>query len=231
MGESLPWWARRPARLSVLAFVLVVVGGSAVATRVLGAGGRRSVIDVNGCALAGQEPLREMSLTALTAAVRAAGVDALSARGEQDQRGPVRPGAAWHDSYPDHDAAGAVVPAGYEIRWWSRRDHRGADLFAFRAPADAARFVKQAGSVWCRSYAHAFSLAVPKGARGVVWRNPLGAWQADLLFAHGPLAFRVIDVPVTGRNRPIDPARLARAITATEHLACRVWVADCRLGR
>jgi hypothetical protein len=216
-----------------LAVALVVVAGLFVGVKVsaLGsvAGGGATRV---GCDETSTPTAVRMSLAELQRAVADSGVASLRGGGTRDTQGLQEPSASWSDAFPSSAAArstaSATLDAGYELRWWSNdQDHQAADLFVFSDARDAARYVRQAASIRCRQEAVTYRLAQPAGGHALVWTNPDGAREADVFFARGERAYRLVDVPppsyLQGAYR-LDGQEL---IALPQLLACRVSQAGC----
>jgi hypothetical protein len=125
------------------------------------------------------------------------------------------------------------MPGGYEIRWFSPgRHHQAVDLFVFPDKTDAAEYVRRAASTRCRHDAVAFPLTEPANARALVWHNPDGALEADVLFARSNLAYRVVEVPPDGRTDGSSAGERAAGeraahVTVAARLACQLSSALC----
>jgi hypothetical protein len=227
-SEAVPWWAAAPARLGVLLVVLACVASVGIPRIIHNAtAGRRS-----GC-LPGPIPqAASLNAAEIQEAVSVMGVDALVGDGTVDMRGVQGPMSAWSDAYPGADPAQLTtpgrMPGGYEIRWFSPgRHHQAVDLFVFPDKADAAEFVRQAASTRCRRDAVAVPLAEPAGARGLVWHNPDGALEADVLFARSDIAYRVVEVPPRVRADGSTGGEQAAHVAVAARLACHLSSALC----
>jgi hypothetical protein len=145
-----------------------------------------------------------------------------------DEQGLQVDGAAWSDnpklsSLPRESQSGTTL-GGYEIRWWSPdSQHELADLFIFETETAAQRWVQLAATTHCRRDAHAAAADAPRGARTLVWRNPLGYMQADVFFSNGNRAYRITDAPP---GPPYEPA-LRNALAVAKQLACQLPDANC----
>jgi len=181
------------------------------------------------CQLATVPAPLKWSLAQVENAVRSSGLRSLIDGGSRDTEGVQQPNAAWSDGYPAVKPATdpSITPAaaGYELRWWTagRHDHQGADLFVFATARDARQYVQQAGSARCRTGATSRVLAQPVGARALVWTNPEGYLQADVLFSRANRAYRLVEVPPPG-------PRLNRSqlIKIPQKLGCQLPDAVCR---
>ncbi|HEY2604352.1 MAG TPA: hypothetical protein VGI67_22535 [Thermoleophilaceae bacterium] len=166
----------------------------------------------------------------LTTIVGASGVPDLVGKGTEDVEGVQSASAVWTDDPPPPEGAPPAPQAeaaGYEIRWWTHeRAHFLADIFLFRSAADAHRFVAEAAGARCHDRGFAAAAARPAGARRLLWRNPLGFLQADVIFARDRRVYRIGQVP---------PAADASALPyvgpwlqpATEAVACKLPQAGC----
>jgi hypothetical protein len=216
-----PWWLRTGARLAVLLLILGGVGGYALTA---GGGGERANL-AGWCARPSGAPSLVLPSRSLRALVRAGGLASLARAGRGEEQGVDGPSAAWTDR-PPGETSFAVVGPGYEIRWRSRGGQsRMADLFAFATTADAAYYAAHAGSTGCRQAASSRSLSSPGAARSVTWINPHGAWQSDVFFARGRVAYRV---SVIGPPAASGGGLLARpAGLSAQPLACQLPSAGC----
>jgi hypothetical protein len=165
-------------------------------------------------------------------AVSVMGVDALVGAGTVDMRGVQGPMSAWSDAYPGADPAQLTtygrMPGGYEIRWFSPgRHHQAVDLFVFPDKADAAEYVRQAASTRCHHDAVALPLSEPANARGLVWHNPDGALEADVLFARANIAYRVVEVPPDVRADSSTSGDQTARVAVAARLACQLSSAVC----
>ena len=170
---------------------------------------------------------RPLQVTAkqLAATLRITGLGSVAAGTRADEQGTQLASAAWSDN-ARLGALGAAptTSAGYEIRWRSATHaHQVADLFEFSSAADASHWVRIAAESECRANASSVSVNAPPGARVVVWTNPLGSIQADLLFARGARAYRIAGVPAA-----THAASAVLAVVAADQLsACRLADAGC----
>jgi hypothetical protein len=227
-SEAMPWWAAAPARLGVLLIVLVCLASFGIPRIIHNAtAGRRS-----GCMPGPVPQAASLNPAEIQEAVSVLGVDALVGDGTVDMRGVQGPMSAWSDAYPGANPAELTtpgrMPGGYEIRWFSPgRHHQAVDLFVFPDKADAVEYVRQAASTRCRHDAVAFPLAEPANARGLVWHNPDGALEADVLFARSNIAYRVVEVPPYVRADGSSDGERAAHVAAAARLACRLSSARC----
>ncbi|MGA8719917.1 MAG: hypothetical protein WB557_18060 [Solirubrobacteraceae bacterium] len=115
------------------------------------------------------------------------------------------------------------------MRWWSLAgDHLGASLFVFPDRRSAAEYVTEAASARCRLAAVAARVAAPLGGRAVVWENPDGYLQTDVLFARANVVYRLVAV-ATGAQQGERPTRadLGRLLRLPDGLACALRDAGC----
>lgn len=210
-GDRRPRWPLPAASLA-----LTLLAASLVARTATGpAGCDRS---------AAPQPL-QVAASQLAATLRTTGLGTLASGARVDEEGTQVASAAWSDN-PRLGALGAAATtsAGYEVRWWSASNaHQVADLFEFPSAADASQWVRIAAESSCRTNASSVSVSAPPGARVVVWTNPLGLIQADLLFARGARAYRIGGVPA----HTSAPSAVLAVVTADELSACRLADAGC----
>lgn len=226
------WWARAPLRLVLLLVVLAGVAAYGVPQIVQNAVGDSS----SRCQLAPFQPLLHTSLADVERAVVISHLSALVGNGSLDVQGLQEPSAAWSDVPPvnkaSRDPTLTPADAGYEIRWWSpqQRDHQAADLFVFPSAREAARYVQLAAASRCRQRSATYTVTRPGGARVRIWNNPEDYLQADLFFARGNRAYRVVEVPPDSRGK--SPAEIVprRLISTTQQLACQLKDAECSAG-
>jgi hypothetical protein len=161
--------------------------------------------------------------------LQASALDSLTGGGTADTQGWQEPSAAWSDSPPADVAVGdsAIVDAGYELRWFSAQGHELAGLFVFASPAAARRYVAKASGVSCHAKAVAYSVPRPRGARALIWTNPVQARQADLFFARGVTVYRLAVVPPAGGSAGRDRRDL---VHIDQRLACQLGAAGCPSG-
>lgn len=226
--EALPWWAAAPARLGVLLIVLACVASFGI-PRII----HNATVPRGSVCIPGPVPqAASLNAAEIQEAVSVMGVDALVGDGTVDARGVQGPMSAWSDADPGADPAtfttSGRMPGGYEVRWFSPdRHHLAVDLFVFPNRADATDYVRQAASTRCRQGAAAFPLAEPANARAVLWHNPDGAPEADVLFARSNIAYRVVEVPArVGRDGSSGGERAAHVAVAAR-VACRLSEALC----
>lgn len=222
--DATPWWGKGYVHLTVLLVLLAGVAAYGVPRIVQRLNGESAIAR---CAAVHVGPQPLWSLAKLNAVVSASGLPALVGDGTVDDQGLQTPDAAWTDRYPTPTSSPdpAITPAGagYEIRWWSRdNDHQGVDLFAFSTATDAARYVRTAATTNCRRSATVYRMLRPAGARAVVWTNPIGVLEADVLVARGRRAYVTFEVPPIGTRLP---ARRLIAIPAG--IACELRDAGC----
>jgi hypothetical protein len=148
-----------------------------------------------------------------------------------DAYGLQEPAAAWLDNAPVRPTVASrrgAVDAGFELRWWSRYgDHLGASVFVFRDDAAAGEYLREAASTTCRSDAVARPVSWPPGARALIWGNPLGYLQTDILFARGRAVYRVADVAPDSKGRRPSRVDIGQLLAAPERLACELTYALC----
>jgi hypothetical protein len=226
-SEVVPWWAAAPARLGVLLIVLACVASFGIPRIIHNAtAGHRSA-----CSPGPIPQAASLNAAEIQEAVSVMGVDALVGDGTVDMRGVQGPMSAWSDAYPGPDPAGLTsgrMPGGYEIRWFSPdRHHHAVDLFVFPDKTDAAEYVRQAASTRCRHDAVAFPLTQPASARALVWHNPDGALEADVLFARSNIAYRVVEVPPAVRTGDSSGGEQAAHVAVAARLACQLSSALC----
>jgi hypothetical protein len=222
-----PWWGRPRARLAVPFILLALVAGYAIATE---AGS--SSHGAGPTCKPGMLPTPvNVSPSELAKLVTTSHIGSLVGAGRPDVQGAQDAAAAvWADNPPAVRHAGGSsgsVPAGYEMRWWSRNgDHQVADVFAFPSSADAARFVERAAEGPCRRAVSQRTEARLPGEHVLLWRNPLGFLQADVYFSRGKSAYRVTDVPGqdTSQRSGVDRRRM---VAIAQSLACRLVDAGC----
>jgi hypothetical protein len=231
-SDDAPWWGHGPTRLIVLLAVLAGVAALG-AHKWLNAKTSRAAA---ACYPAAAHPPARWSAAKVDRAVSAAGLRSLVGDGSPDIEGSQDPMAAWSDQYPSdaspHDPFLVPALAGYEIRWWSRENiHEGADLFVFPSARDAARYVRQATLPRCRPGGGIFHpIAEPRGAASVIWDNPLGYLQADVLFSRGNRAYRISVVPNGPANRLPSSVNASRLLEAPQQIACQLSAAMCHAG-
>ena len=225
---ALPWWAAAPARIGVLLLVLACVASFGIPRIIHNATARHGSV----CMPGPVPQASSLNAAEIQEAVSVTGVDALVGAGMVDARGVQGPMSAWSDADPGADPATLTtpgrMPGGYEVRWFSPdRHHLAVDLLVFPTGADATEYVRQAASTRCRQHAAAFPLAEPANARAVVWRNPDGAPEADVLFARSNIAYRVVEVPAgVDRDGSSGAVRTAHVAIAAR-VACQLSAARC----
>ena len=222
--EATPWWGRTHVRLGVLLTVLVGVAAFGVPTiaQRWGGGGTRSQCGPSRVQLA-----PNWSLAGVHGLVDTSGLPLLVGDGTLDREGLDSPDAAWNDRYPTPLSAPdpAIVPAdpGYEIVWWSSLgDHQAAEVYVFRSASDAAQYVALAAMTPCRVHFTGATVGAPAGGRSVVWTNPVGAIQADVIFRRGARVYVTEEVP------PLGPQQSnAELVERARGLACELPAAAC----
>jgi hypothetical protein len=188
-----------------------------------------------GCPGRGAPEATRLASTALTA-LRQQLEPVVPARlGRVYEQGPIGTSNLWNDAEPPSAPPSGSVPAAYEVRWWAldrdgNPDDVVADVLEFAGPAEAQELLARSASPRCRRDGAARGASFPAGAREVVWLNPDGAWQWDVMFVRGRLLYRVSDVPpgllyVTGRRQSNREWRRAGATARV--LACALPDAGC----
>jgi hypothetical protein len=225
--KGAPWWGRSSARLPILLVFLAALSWYALAKKPWSAGAR--LASAPACTNPPLPSARTLRFSRLDEAVRGSRLAWLRRSGALDEEGGQSPRAAFADNEPETSPFDVMVPGGYEIRWWSwAGDHRVADMFVFSGPADAQRYVELAATTRCRTDALAQLASRPPGAREIVWRNPVGAMQADLFFSRGNHAYRISDVPPQEDSGKLSPAERRRILAIVETSSCGLIDAGCR---
>jgi hypothetical protein len=157
------------------------------------------------------------------------------AAGGRLAEGIALPSDMWSDDAPQ--APSAVVPehglwpAGYEIRWRTRRYIVAADVLLFAEAHTAHDFFEAAAGTNCHREASESLASAPPQARNLTWTNPDGFEQNDVFLLRGLRVYRVADV-LDEQAIPLSLQGEAEVIDAT---ACRLPAAGCpasvRAGR
>jgi hypothetical protein len=176
------------------------------------------------------------------AALRGAVARTAPARASREyESGTITTVNLWSDDEPRRQPASGspsdMVPAGYEIRWWSldrdgNEDDVAADVLEFATSRAAEAALRRAASPRCRADATANAGRSPAGSRELRWLNPDKAREWDVLFTRGARLYRVVYVPPSypPANGPAQRATQWRRAGATaELLACSVADAACRV--
>ena len=214
-----PWWARAPARLAFLLVVLAAVSAYGVPKIIANA----SVGTSPRCPM--EVPsLARATIPDLERTADSDGLYGLLGRGTLDVWGLQEPTAAWADNPPTNvDLPHLLrIDAGFEMRWWSLAgDHLAASLFVFPDRRSAAEYVSEAASAQCHLAAVAARVAAPLGGRAVVWENPDGYLQADVLFARANVVYRLLAVARGAQQgeRPTH-ADVGQLLRLPDGLAC-----------
>lgn len=236
-SNKLPWWASQRTRLAVLLSCLAVLVSYLVVTRagLFGAGGE--VSEALGGLWAPGCPSR-----AAPSVARAAPGGLLElrsdlrgvARGVVPRRlyrlGTVTSDNAWSDNFPQRvvisHTGPALMPGGYEMRWWATRTDLVDDAWVFDQAGEARRFFDLAASPRCRREGARVPMSSPPGARGLVWRNPDAVVQEDVFFLRGDRVYRVSGVRDQGGRQARREQRIGFAIASG--VACALPDAGCR---
>ena len=150
------------------------------------------------------------------------------------EEGTITASNAWTDNSPGPLplAPTAPRPAGYEMRWWApNHDDIVADVFEFAGPRQAQEFLAQASSTRCRNSAKQTTALWPAQARNLLWLNPDGFYQEDVLFARAQRVYRVAAVlPGTAAGAKPRRRALHRAFLRVDVLACLLPDAGCTIA-
>ena len=150
------------------------------------------------------------------------------------EEGTVTAASAFSDAEPAPPplSSTALRPGGYEMRWWApNRDDIAADVFVFRSPAAAQRFLQRAVDPRCRPSGQQMSALKPFQAHNLAWINPDGFAQADVFFARGSRVYRVSDVPVGAKPQSVTLAQLQPTLDTVDALSCLLVEAHCSTVR
>jgi hypothetical protein len=141
--------------------------------------------------------------------------------------GVVSPDDVWSDDAPQSPssmvAPGGLWPAGYEIRWLTRRYTVVADVFVFTTERAARKFFEEAAGTSCHREGSESPASTPPGGRNLTWTNPDGVEQSDVFFMRGRWVYRMSDVLDTNAI-PLSPQGEAEVLDAR---ACRMPDAEC----
>jgi hypothetical protein len=147
--------------------------------------------------------------------------------------GTVSPEVAWTDNSPQSISASetdGLWPASYEMRSWvtdpllaPERDDIAADVFLFADSAHARRFFAEATGTRCHRHGTEQPASEPPYARNLIWVNPDGVTQEDVLLLRGPRVYRIVDVRPTTRSSAEQQAGVSRV----NALACALADANC----
>jgi hypothetical protein len=150
------------------------------------------------------------------------------------EEGTITSANAWSDNSPSplRLSSSNSRPAGYEMRWWApSRDDVVADVFLFAGAAEAREFLGQAAATRCRPSGRRAAASWPGEALNLLWVNPDGFTQEDVLFSSGARVYRVGEV-LAGRSGHRPTRReLRRAFFTVDTLACLLPGARCLLAR
>jgi hypothetical protein len=188
----------------------------------------------SGCPSASARQVRSVSAADLSE-LRASVAMVLPHRiGRLYEEGTITSANAWSDNSPSPPplSSNASRPAGYEMRWWApSRDDVVADVFLFAGPAEAREFLAQAAATRCRPSGRRAAASWPAEALNLLWVNPDGFTQEDVLFSSGARVYRVGEV-LSGRSGQRPTRReLRRAFFTVDTLACLLPGARCQLAR
>lgn len=147
------------------------------------------------------------------------------------EEGTVASSNAWTDNSPVTLTSAALRSAGYEMRWWAtNHDDIVADVFQFAGPHQAQEFLAQAASTRCRNSAKQAPALWPAQAHNLLWLNPDGFYQEDVLFARAQRVYRV--AAVLPGHVEAKPRRGALHISflRVDDLACLLPDAGCTIA-
>ena len=187
-----------------------------------------------GCPAASARQVRSVTAADLSE-LRASVARVLPQRiGRLYEEGTISSANAWSDNSPSPPpvSSSALRPAGYEMRWWAPSgDDVVADVFLFAGRRQAREFLAQAGATRCRPSGSQAAAPWPAQALNLLWVNPDGFTQEDVLFSSGAGVYRVGEV-LSGRSgRKPTRRELQRAFFTVDTLACRLPGARCLLAR
>lgn len=117
-------------------------------------------------------------------------------------------------------------PATYEMRSWAvSRDNVAASVLMFSSAGQARTLFEAAAGTRCRRAAKATLAASPPGARDLVWVNPDGPTEEDVLLLRGERVYRIADVG-PGANHA-SAVKRRRGLRIVSRLACSLPAAGC----
>jgi hypothetical protein len=88
-------------------------------------------------------------------------------------------------------------------------------------------FVRDLASARCLEHAASYRLSQPAGAQALIWTNPLGVREANVFFARGSRAYRLVDVPPPSYLQGRFPLDAAQLVALPQLMACQLKQARC----
>lgn len=161
-------------------------------------------------------------------ALRASLLPVMNPLGSRYAWGSIGTANMWSDNTPGRLVSSPSIPdrwlAGFEMRTWAGGGNDiVASVLQFNAPGEARGFFEQAASTRCRGGAKATAAFSPPRARNVVWVNPDGPTEEDVLLLRDLRVYRLADV----RSRS-GPSQQLIGMVIVDRLACRLPAAGCR---
>jgi hypothetical protein len=245
---AVPWWAARHMRMGLLlacllGAVLVLLDTRSAWLGLGGNSGAQAELPSfrAGCPSHNAPPAQTVTASELRV-LRAQLSPIMPARvGRRYEAGAIATGNLWSDDEPlsPPSSPGSPTVAGYEIRWWAldregAEDDVVADVLEFATARAAEHTLESAASPHCRRDAASHTVRYPQGAHELVWVNPDGAREWDVMFVRGRRLYRVADVPpeyLFTTTGPRQGKRERRRDGATPSaLACALPAARCPAG-
>jgi hypothetical protein len=208
------------------------VGLLATRTSVFSPGGAGGPVAIaaNGCRLGGVPRVSTVDRRQLLE-LRASLLPAMSrVVGRWYEGGTITAENLWTDNSPQKPSIADrhAWPGGYEIRYWAATgDDVVADVLAFDGPAAARKALNLAASGSCRRSSTELAAPFPPGARNLIWVNPDGVTQEDVLLLRGRLIYRVADVRPRQRASQPSTAGERVGLSIVNSLACSLPQAGC----
>jgi hypothetical protein len=235
-STQVPWWIGPRIRLSALLVCLAVTIVALLGTKpsAFSTGGGSFGSARPGCIPAAMPALASVGLGGLKE-LRAGLLRVMRPIGPRYEWGTVAPASVWSDAVPQSPSQSSSTtgrwPGSYEMRVWERdRDDVVADVFLFADTYQARRFFVQATGVQCHRDGKAQSTSRPPRARNLIWTNPDGFAQEDVLLFRGPRVYRIGEV--RPERRLVPPSVEQRAgLLAVNALACSLNGAGCGRAR
>jgi hypothetical protein len=159
--------------------------------------------------------------------LRASLLPAMAPLGPRYAWGAIGTANMWTDNTPGRLLAAPATRgrwlAGFEMRTWAGGGNDiAASVLQFNAPGEARSFFEQAASARCHRAGKATAALSPPRARNLVWVNPDGPTQEDVLLLRGLRVYRLADV----RSRSGLSQQLI-GLAIVDRLACRLAAAGC----
>lgn len=187
-----------------------------------------------GCPASSARQVRSVTAADLSE-LRASVAKALPRRiGRLYEEGTITSANAWSDNSPSPPplSSSTLRAAGYEMRWWApSRDDVVADVFLFGGPRQAREFLVQAAATRCRPSGSVAAASWPAQALNLLWVNPDGFTQEDVLFSSGARVYRVGEVLAGRTGQKPTRRELRRAFFTVDTLACLLPGARCLRAR